>query len=261
MSAASLHAGTPAITDAAPRGPDGAAAGEASPGDALVCVRVWDRVVRVTHWVIALSIVVLAVTGVYIGRPFLVAPGPAGERFVMGTMRAVHFYAAIAFTLAVLSRIFWMFVGSRHARWTAFLPLSRERREGFVGTIKFYMFLRREPPPTVGHNPVAGLAYVAVFGLYLVMIATGLGLYAKGADVGSPLRALGFLVAPFGGPQLARWFHHVVTWLLLGFVVHHCYSAWLMSTVEKNGVLDSIFSGNKWMPRRHVDAERPAERR
>ena len=40
----------------------------------LVCVRVWDHVVRSTHWIIALSIAVLVVTGLYIGHPFLLAP-------------------------------------------------------------------------------------------------------------------------------------------------------------------------------------------
>jgi Ni,Fe-hydrogenase I cytochrome b subunit len=34
-------------------------------------VYVWDLVVRSTHWLIALSLIVLSVTGVYIGNPFL----------------------------------------------------------------------------------------------------------------------------------------------------------------------------------------------
>ncbi|MBY0493383.1 MAG: hypothetical protein K2Y23_04155 [Cyanobacteria bacterium] len=32
---------------------------------------------RVTHWLIALSIGVLTITGFYIGRPFVTVPGPA----------------------------------------------------------------------------------------------------------------------------------------------------------------------------------------
>ena len=39
-------------------------------------------------------------------------------------------------------------------------------------------------------------------------------------------------------------------WLLLGFAVHHVYSAVLMATVEKNGTMDSIFSGYKLVPPR-----------
>jgi Ni/Fe-hydrogenase 1 B-type cytochrome subunit len=209
-------------------------------------VYVWDRVVRITHWTIALSIVVLAVTGIYIGNPFLVAPGEATGHFIMGWMRIIHFYTAIAFTLAVLVRLVWMFIGTKHARWQNFVPVTKSRWKKFFQTVSFYGFLRWLPPPLIGHNPVAGAAYTAIFGLYLVMIATGLGLYSVSAHVDSPMRWFEFLLSIFGGAQSARWIHHVVMWLLLGFVVHHVYSALLVSIVEKNGTLDSIFSGYKW---------------
>jgi Ni,Fe-hydrogenase I cytochrome b subunit len=38
-------------------------------------VYVWDLVVRSTHWLIALSLILLSVTGVYIGHPFLTSSG------------------------------------------------------------------------------------------------------------------------------------------------------------------------------------------
>jgi Ni,Fe-hydrogenase I cytochrome b subunit len=34
---------------------------------------------------------------------------------------------------------------------------------------------------------------------------------------------------------------------LIGFAVHHIYSAVLVSLVEKNGEIDSIVSGYKWV--------------
>ena len=34
---------------------------------------------------------------------------------------------------------------------------------------------------------------------------------------------------------MARWIHHIVMWLLLGFTVHHVYSAVLVAIIEKNG--------------------------
>ena len=37
-------------------------------------------------------------------------------------------------------------------------------------------------------------------------------------------------------------------WLLLGFGLHHVYSAILMSTVEANATMESIFSGYKFVP-------------
>lgn len=225
-------------------------------GHELVRMRVWDRVVRNTHVLIALSIVVLSVTGFLIGHPVLVSPGPAGQRFITGTVKVVHFYAAIVFSLAVLSRIVWMFAGKGHARWHEFLPFDRVRRKRILPTLGFYLFLRRRPPTGLGHNPLAGMSYIAVFGLYLVMIVTGVGLYALDAAAGSPVRSMTFLLAPFGGAQAARWVHHVVMWLLLGFVVHHIYSAVLTAIVERNGTIDSIVTGYKWVRREEAEADR-----
>ena len=54
------------------------------------------------------------------------------------------------------------------------------------------------------------------------------------ADVGLAVRWFASLAPLIGGLQSARWIHHVVMWLLLGFAVHHVYSAVLMSTIEAN---------------------------
>jgi hypothetical protein len=36
-------------------------------------------------------------------------------------------------------------------------------------------------------------------------------------------------------------------WLLIGFLIHHLYSALLTSKLERTGELDSMFSGNKFL--------------
>jgi Ni/Fe-hydrogenase 1 B-type cytochrome subunit len=214
----------------------------------LTKVYVWEWVVRVTHWAIAFSIVVLAATGIYIGHPFLISAGPAGQRFVMGTVKLIHFYTATLFTLAVLSRITWMFMGNRFSHWDKFIPVHEKRYKGLIPTLKFYVFMLRKPPGFIGHNPLAGLTYSFVFLLYLTMISTGLALYSVDAAVGSPFKSFGFLLSIYGGPQAARWIHHVVMWLLIGFAVHHVYSAVLMSQVEQKATVESIFSGYKFVP-------------
>jgi Ni/Fe-hydrogenase 1 B-type cytochrome subunit len=218
-------------------------------GEVKQPVYVWDLIVRSAHWLIFFSILILSATGVYISRPFASAPGSASQNFITGWVRVVHFYTAIVFSVAVMARVIWMFTGTRYASWKEWVPVSRERRRGLIGSLKFYLFLRREPPPATGHNPLAGLMYVVVFGIYAAMIATGLGLYAIDAHYGSPAGVFGFVINLVGGPQNARWIHHVGMWLLLGFMVQHVYSAILMSRVEKNGCVDSMVSGYKLMPR------------
>ena len=208
-------------------------------------VYVWDAVVRLTHWIVFFAIIILSVTGFYIGSPFVISTGPATHAFVMGWMKIVHFYASIAFTAALFLRACWMFVGPPTARWKQFVPTTRERWRNIWGTLKFYSLITTKPPHVVGHNAMAGLAYLAVFGLYAIMIGTGLALYGADAHVGSFMRSFDVLLPVFLGAQRARWLHHVGMWLILAFAVQHIYSAILMSKVDKDGTIDSIFSGYK----------------
>jgi Ni/Fe-hydrogenase 1 B-type cytochrome subunit len=219
-------------------------------------LRVWDLCVRLTHWGMALSLFVLAATGYYLGTPFVSVPGEAGQRFVMGHTKAVHLYAGIVFTLSVLARLVWMFLGGGYASWRQFVPVTRARLARFVETLRFYSFLRVEGPGEVGHNPVAGVAYLAVYGLCLVQIATGLALWGANQPPDSWLRGFTSLASVLGGLQLTRWIHHLVMWLLLGFFVHHLATAILMNRVEGNGLISSIFSGTKFVTRAELEREK-----
>lgn len=61
-----------------------AAAEHVTSSQALVKIYVWEWPVRITHWLNAISIWVLSVTGIYIGFPLLLSPGPASNHFLMG---------------------------------------------------------------------------------------------------------------------------------------------------------------------------------
>ena len=206
---------------------------------------VWELPVRMTHWLIVLSIAVLAVTGFYIGDPFIAVSGPARDRFVMGTMRVIHLYAAIVFTLSVLVRVYWMFAGNYYARWHEFIPATRERLNSTWQAIRFYGFRRDEPPPYPGHSGLAALAYTAIFLIYFVMIGTGLALYTVYAPADSVFQGFRFLIPIFCGLQTARFIHHIGMWLLLIFMIHHVYSAVLFSLTQRMEIIESMFSGYK----------------
>ena len=220
--------------------------------DELIAVYVWQIPVRIAHWLIAFSIVILSVTGFYMGRPFMTVAGPATESFVMGWMKIIHGYAAYVFTIALVMRMIWMFTGNKYAQWDKFIPVHRVRQRGMWPVTAFYSFLRDKPPAYVGHNPVAAGAYTLVYGLCWLEVATGLVMRGASSPT-SWVSVFGSWAWLFGGLQMARWIHHVVMWLLLGFTVHHVYSAVLVAIIEKNGTLDSIFSGYKWVPRRDLE--------
>jgi Ni/Fe-hydrogenase 1 B-type cytochrome subunit len=226
---------------------------QAAPVVSLERVYVWQLPVRLAHWLLFFSILILAVTGYYIGHPFISVPGEARAHFVMGSMRSVHLYASIVFTLSALVRFYWAFAGNRYARWSELIPVSRQRWRSFKQAALYYTFLSREPVQYLGHNALAGLTYAAIFGVYLVMMATGFALYTVYAPLGSPMQAFGFLIPLFHGLQVARLIHHIGMWAILIFAVAHVYFPVLYSLVERNGVFDSIFSGYKFRERNGRD--------
>ncbi len=216
-------------------------------------VYVWQLPVRLTHWLLFFSILILSATGYYIGHPFIAVPGPAKNHFVMGTIRAVHSYTAIVFMLAVLVRLYWLLAGNAYARLSEFVPLSARRWRSLWRTLLYYSFIRHDPDDYAGHNALAASTYLMIFAVYVLMIATGLTLYAVNAAVGSPLRVFDLLAPLFGGLQIARLIHHVGMWIILIFAVMHIYFVLLSSIIEHIGTFDSIFSGYKFMPVRKAD--------
>lgn len=72
-------------------------------------VYVYETPVRLWHWLNAFSILVLAVTGYFIGSPLPTMPGEASEHFLMGYIRFAHFAAAYVFVIGFLARFYWSF--------------------------------------------------------------------------------------------------------------------------------------------------------
>ena len=220
--------------------------------DKIVRVYVWEIPVRLAHWMIVLSIAVLSVTGIYMGHPFMTVAGPATQSFVMGWMKVIHGYTAYVFTTALVMRMVWMFTGNNYSHWDKFIPVHRVRQRGMWPVTAFYSFLRDRPPAYVGHNPVAAGAYALVYGLCFLEVATGLVMRGTSSPT-SWVHVFASWAWLFGGLAVTRWIHHIVMWLLLGFTVHHIYSAVLVAMIEKEGTIESIISGYKWVPRKDLE--------
>ena len=206
---------------------------------------IWEAPVRFFHWAHVASIGVLAITGFYIGNPFITVPGETAQTYLMGWVRAVHFVSAFVFTLGFLVRVYWFFAGNRYASWRDWIPASRDRWAFFWKQFKYYTFLRRERPEYAGHNPVAGLSYAALGLMVIVQALTGFALYAEPTTGGFWRVAFGWLLALFGN-QTLRLVHHALMWLFAAFFVVHLYMAVLADVEERNGALTSIISGVKF---------------
>ncbi len=224
----------------------GVGAAQRSEAEDRVRIYVWQAPVRITHWLIVLAIVALSLTGGYIADPFLIPPGGS----VMTTVRQIHLLAAILLMLAGLWRTIWLLRGNRFARWTAFIPTNRNQATELFRQAAFYAFLRKEIPKVLGHNQLAAAAYVALVGLLVVEMFTGLVLYAVlGAE---PAATLFGWVRELVGLQAIRLVHHLAMWGVLAIAVFHIYSCFLVDNIEKNGILTSIVNGYKFPTREEV---------
>ena len=215
------------------------------PKTELVRTYVWEKPVRIAHWLIFFAFVSLSFTGLYIHRPFLIPSGRAA--FLMATMRFVHVVSGFLLIAAFALRVYWFFKGNFWSRWSAYVPIHREQWRGMGEMLEFYSFMRFDPGRRVGHNPLAALSYFIIYLLILVEILTGLALFDQVLHNPVLHQFIGWLPLLIELPYL-RLVHYSLMFVFFAFVIFHVYASVLVSLEEENGLLDSIFSGWKFMP-------------
>ena len=217
-------------------------------GRSIKSVYVYEAPVRLWHWVNALAITVLAVTGYFIGSPLPTQPGEASANYLMGYIRFAHFSAAYIFAIGLAMRIYWAFVGNHHARELFTLPLFNTAYWKEVLTmVKWYAFLIRRPNRYVGHNPLARLAmFFGYFLLSLFMIATGFAMYGEGLQAGSWAdHMFGWVIPLLGQSQDVHTWHHLGMWVLICFVIFHVYAAIREDIMGRQSIVSTMISGHR----------------
>ncbi|HCW92216.1 Ni/Fe-hydrogenase, b-type cytochrome subunit [Flexistipes sinusarabici] len=212
-------------------------------------VYVWEGPLRISHWINFLCIIILSFTGYYIHNPFISSP-TSTSAYVMGTVRYIHYLTGIIFAISVLLRIFWLLVGNRYSSWKCIKSLNlfnRNARYVLISYIRYYTFTGKKTPHTLGHNPVALIAYIIIFVLFVLQVFTGFALWAQVNPSGLMYSLTGWIF-PLISNQWIRFFHYLVMFLIGGFVINHIYSAVLFDFKTQSGEISSIFSG--WKPKR-----------
>jgi Ni/Fe-hydrogenase b-type cytochrome subunit len=219
-------------------------------------VYLWGWPLRAMHWLAAISIVVLAATGFFIGRPYFVLAGDTADHFVMGWIRFIHFLSAAVLVATVIVRVYWLFAGNKFERWTALFPVWPKDWVNMFRQVKYYLMIRPEKAPHyLGHNPLQQLSYTGIYLLALFEIVTGFAMYGQSNPGGLFYTAFGWVVPLFGGMQVVRFAHHVVTWIFLAFIPIHVYLATRADVLERAGSISSIITGGRFVPsgRHYVD--------
>ena len=210
-------------------------------------VYVYEAPIRIWHWVNALAITVLCVTGYFIGSPLPTVAGEASDHFLMGYIRFAHFAAGYILAIGFLFRIYWAFVGNEHAR-QLFLPplLNRHWWSGVLHEAKWYAFLTKEPLKYVGHNPLALLFmhFMLVWGT-VFMIFTGFALYGEGTGMGSWQYQWfsSWIIPLFGQSQDVHTWHHLIMWVIICFIIMHVYVAIREDIMSRQSMVSTMISG------------------
>lgn len=185
-------------------------------------VRVWDLPTRLFHWLLALAMVALVVTGQ-----------------VGGNAIVWHFRLGLLVGALLVFRLVWGVVGGRWSRFASFVrsPATLLR------------YLRGEHRPgdyfEVGHNPLGALSVLGLLGLTLVQVLTGLVADDEIANVG-PLNQF---VSGSWASLATRWHTGPGKLLLIVLVGLHVAAIMFYLHKKKINLVRPMLTGDKTLPR------------
>ncbi|MDR1851280.1 MAG: Ni/Fe-hydrogenase, b-type cytochrome subunit [Propionibacteriaceae bacterium] len=225
-------------------------------------VNLWSISLRYQHWANVALIFILSCTGYLIMDPFFGPEAYSGEGtgiFLMGWVRFIHFTAAFLWVILGATRVFTALTSrDAHLRASQFWPLKRKRDVQNLGKIvKYYLFISREEPLYLGHNPLQQLAYSALYVACGVQMLTGFSLYAL-YHQDNPFWAFIALPVHLVGIPAVRLFHAMLMFGLWCFVVMHVYLAVRADSLERHGGLSAMINGGVWMRRGSRPEDAPA---
>ncbi len=212
----------------------------------IKAVYVYDAPVRFWHLTNGVSIVILIITGYFIGTPLPSSHQGSTEIYSMGWIRLTHFVAAYIFAIGFLGRLYWVFAGNAHAKQIFYLPIHKLRWWGeVIFELKWYMFMVKQPKKYIAHNPLARVMMFtfAVWGS-IYMILTGFALYSEGEGSGhwSDI-CFGWILDLSGGSMATHSLHRIGMWVTLIFATIHTYAAIREDIVSRQSILATMSSG------------------
>ncbi|RLA22790.1 MAG: cytochrome b/b6 domain-containing protein [Gammaproteobacteria bacterium] len=229
----------------------------------LTVYPVWDRAVRIFHWVNVLCVLGLIGIGTVILNAKLLGVSDDGKIL----LKTVHVYVGYLFVLNLTWRIIWGFMGSRYARWGSALPFGAEYKRQRTAMAEGQK--AGKPVGFLGHNPIGRLMVAMLFLLLTTQAITGLML--AGTDVYMPPlgnsmkewvavdQAAVAEIKPYSkvGVDAAAYkemralrkpfitVHYYSFYALLAMVLLHIIAVVIAEVRERNGLISAMFSGKK----------------
>jgi Ni/Fe-hydrogenase b-type cytochrome subunit len=198
--------------------------------------------VRVCHWLTALTVPLLAASGLEIFAAFPSFGEKVPQRDLFVPPDAVRLGGWLGGALQWHLTFAWIFAATGIAYVTYQVLSGNYRQVFFAGgdigglwpMIRHYLLRGPKPPQATTYNPLQKLAYTTAIVLGGVLVVTGLALY-------KPVQ-LSWLVTALGGFRLARVWHFAAMAGLLAFIPGHL----LMVAVHGWSNFASMWTGADW---------------
>ncbi|WP_024520487.1 Ni/Fe-hydrogenase, b-type cytochrome subunit [Bradyrhizobium sp. Tv2a-2] len=211
-------------------------------------VYVYDVPLRLWHWINAAAILVLGLTGYFIGSGTPTALGEASGSFLFGYIRFAHLSAGYVLTVGFLLRIYLALIGTLHAKQIFYVPLWRKSYwADLLYEFRWYAFLEAKPKKYVGHNPLAQVAMFSMFTQTITfMVVTGFALYAQGAGNDSwQYQFFSWVFSIWPNTQDVHTWHHLGLWVIVSFTLVHIYAVIREDVITRQSIVFSMISGKR----------------
>ncbi|WP_291951770.1 Ni/Fe-hydrogenase, b-type cytochrome subunit [Campylobacter sp.] len=209
---------------------------------------------RFTHWLRAFAIVILVGTGYYISYVFQ-SPSISSEPvlFMQAKYRMIHQIFGFILIACIIFKTYLFFFDAKSFGERKSIKDMFDVKL-WVEQIKFYIFLGKHPRLQGVYNPLQFVTYLLFYFVICGIILTGLILYMNVYHEGFGGFLYGILKPVeemLGGLANVRTYHRILMWIVLIFIPIHIYMAVFNAVKGKDGALDAIFSGYKFIRENH----------
>lgn len=184
-----------------------------------VSIKVWDLPLRLFHWLLALSVLSVVVTG-ELGGNLIDWHGRIGV-LVLGLL---------------IFRFIWGFVGTTHARFASFFPTPA----------KITAYLKGQWQG-IGHNPLGALSAIALLGVLAALVVTGLFANDDIAFQGPLFSLVDKSLSDKLSGLHARSFYALIVLIPL-----HLAAIVYYVRVKKHNLVVPMLTGDKIVPKAHA---------
>jgi Ni/Fe-hydrogenase 1 B-type cytochrome subunit len=215
-------------------------------------IYVYQSSMRAWHWLNAVAVVVLTVTGFVIGTPLPSYTGDPSSVYVMGWIRMAHLAAGHIFAALWLLRLWCAVTGNRFARQLFVPPVWRKTwTDGLAYQLAWNLLLVSKAKRYSGLNPLAHVTMLVAFVLpSILLLITGYAMYAEVAGHESLLYALfGWTSHITANTIDLHTIHRICMWVVVCFVLLHIYSAVREDIVSRQSMVSTMLSGYRLFKR------------